>query len=362
MTARSKRVLLITLRADHGGGPRHVDLLLQGLTESHEVWLACPKDEPYYSKWLASGANGIYVLPHRKFTLMALLGLVRFILRERITLVHSHGKGAGVYSRLAKLLLPFVRVIHTLHGVHIGNYSGAKKGLYILFERWASLLTSGIINVSHGEQALCLELKLFKKEKSRVIYNGSPPAPAISRHRCAGEKSRIVVATISRFDFQKNMRLAFEIASLMRDEKEYLFLWLGDGDDAAGLKELSLEAGLENIVFAGFQDDVGSYLAQSDIYLSTSRWEGLPIAVIEALSFGIPVIASDVVGNTEVVEHGYNGFLYDVNQPEAAVRHLLSLKAEHLRSSLSLNAKAYYGANFTLEQMLHSVRDIYDNC
>lgn len=358
-----RKILILTVRADHGGGPRHIDLLLGGLQTLYDIWLACPKDKPYYEKWIHSGVKGIYVLPHRKIGFISLCGLVCFIVRNRISLVHSHGKGAGLYARLVKLILPWITIVHTFHGVHMGSYSDTKKRLYILYERLASLLTAKIINVSQGEKDICLKYRLFPDKKSVVIFNGIPPAPSDNQIVCDDDpkNKQIVVVTVSRFDFPKNMQLAFEIARMMRNEEEYLFLWLGDGDDAAELKLLCTQAGIKNIVFAGFQDDIGSYLAKSDVYLSTSRWEGLPIAMIEALSYGIPLVATNVVGNSEVVVDGYNGYLFEIGSPETAVKCLLSLKESADRSKFSNNAISYYNANFTLERMADAVKDVYES-
>ena len=119
-----------------------------------------------------------------------------------------------------------------------------------------------------------------------------------------------VVTTISRFDYAKNMSLAYEIAKNFKDNSSIVFLWLGDGDDRIKFESMAQKDGA-NIIFTGFADEVPAYLSATDIYLSTSRWEGLPYALIEAQSLGIPIVATNVVGNNEVVENGKNGFLFE---------------------------------------------------
>mgnify|MGYP000869713082 FL=1 len=306
------KILFITLRADHGGGPKHVDLLINNLSSEIEIYLACPQDRPYYDLWNESKkVKDIFALPHRKFSVKKLLELNKFIKDNDIKIIHSHGKGAGIYSRILKILNPRLKIVHTLHGVHIGEYGFLKKSAYIFLERFLTLFTDKFINVSKSENSVCLKLKLFKKSKSEVVYNGIKALlkddNAKIKFDLSGKK---VVTIISRFEYQKNMGLAYEIAKNFKDNSNIVFLWLGDGDDRAKFESMAQKDGA-NIIFTGFTDEVPAYLSATDVYLSTSRWEGLPYALIEAQSLGIPIVATNVVGNNEVVENGKSGFLFE---------------------------------------------------
>ena len=306
------KILFITLRADHGGGPKHVDLLINNLSSDMEIFLACPKDKPYYNMWSESKkVKDIFTLPHRKFSVKKLLGLNKFIKDNDIGMIHSHGKGAGIYSRILKILNPRLKIVHTLHGVHIGEYGFLKKSAYIFLEQFLTLFTDRFINVSNSENSVCLKLKLFEKSKSEVVYNGIKALLKDDNAKIKFDLSgKRVVTTISRFDYAKNMSLAYEIAKNFKDNSSIVFLWLGDGDDRAKFESMAQKDGA-NIIFTGFTDKISAYLSATDIYLSTSRWEGLPYALIEAQSLGIPVVATNVVGNNEVVENGKNGFLFE---------------------------------------------------
>ena len=83
--------------------------------------------------------------------------------------------------------------------------------------------------------------------------------------------------------------------------------------------------GVGNIVFTGFTNNPQKYLLASDAYLSTSRWEGMPLGVLEAMSVGLPVIASDVTGNNEAVLNGETGFVYSLGDIESAISLLTSI-------------------------------------
>ena len=355
-----KKILLLSLRADHGGGPKHVDLLINNLSSDMEIFLACPKDKPYYNMWSESKKiKDIFILPHRKFSVKKLLGLNKFIKDNDIEIVHSHGKGAGIYSRILKILNPRLKIVHTLHGVHIGEYGFLKKSAYIFLERFLTLFTDKFINVSKSENSVCLKLKLFKKSKSEVVYNGIKALlkddNAKIKFDLSGKK---VVTIISRFEYQKNMGLAYEIAKNFKDNSNIVFLWLGDGNDRAKFESMAQKDGA-NIIFTGFTDEVPAYLSATDIYLSTSRWEGLPYALIEAQSLGIPIVATNVVGNNEVVENGKSGFLFESAQQACRDIEIL-LNDEQIYGKMQAEALLNFKDKFNIGAMIRKVEKIYE--
>lgn len=355
---------MVTVRADHGGGPKHVDLIIKGFSQNQNIYLACPEDKPYYPEWQGlPQVKDTLVIPHRKFTLKAFWSLIRFCQKHNIDLVHSHGKGAGLYTRLLKIFFPRVVVIHTFHGIHTGEYSAFKKEVYFFLERIFSRLTDKFINVSKGEQQICLRNRLFKKHQSQVVYNAIPFLDEKARPRPDYLANKFVVVTVSRFDFPKNMGLAFDIASRFKNDPDIVFLWVGDGDDKLMLEEKVKAGEHTNILFTGFSNHVNQYLQWSDLYLSTSKWEGLPYALIEAASQRVPILATNVVGNNEVVTEGENGFLYELQEIEKAVAciHTLS-KDKVLHQKLAHNNYLAFLNNFQLEAMRAKLNSLYGNC
>lgn len=353
------KILFITLRADHGGGPKHVDLLINNLSSEIEIYLACPQDRPYYDLWSKSKKiKDIFALPHRKFSAKKLLELNKFIKDNDIKIIHSHGKGAGIYSRILKILNPRLKIVHTLHGVHIGEYGFLKKNAYIFLERFLTLFTDKFINVSNSENSVCLKLKLFKKSKSEVVYNGITALLKDDNAKIKFDLSaKKVVTTISRFDYAKNMSLAYEIAKNFKDNSSIVFLWLGDGDDRIKFESMAQKDGA-NIIFTGFTCKVPAYLSATDIYLSTSRWEGLPYALIEAQSLGIPIVATNVVGNNEVVENGKNGFLFeDARQACRDIKILLN--DEKIYGKMQAEALLNFKDKFEIRVAIGKMEQIY---
>jgi len=349
------KILLISVRSDFGGGPRHVDQLAKALPKGYDVYMAYPKEgDPYGTQWNATipDSNRIYI-PYRKFSLKALFDLHLFIKKNDIGIVHSHGNGAGIYSRLLKLVGCKAKIVHTFHGVTDSYSSKLKLYLNVAAGRFLKHFTDSFILVSKGEMNLAERMGFIAKKKAHVVFNGIATPDRIA------QSSDFKIISLSRFDYQKNMDLAYEIADSLKDE-DIEFVWVGNGDHWERLKKQSEQKKLR-IHFVGFSDKPMDYLANSSVYLSTSRFEGLPYALIEAASVGLPIVATDVVGNNEVVVHERNGFLF--KNADEACRYLKSLKNdESLRTKMAEESKTFFKENFTVDHMIKSLCRIYENC
>lgn len=364
MTGRPLRILLISARADVGGGPLHVDLLAKHLPADIEKWIACPDEAPYAPAWRdVSAVRGVLPIPRRRFSPSALFRLVGACRQWDINIVHSHGKGAGAYSRLLKLLRPRLKVVHTVHGVHLGQYGPAARSAYLMAERMLRHLTDAFVHVSYGEQVQCLALGLSSPATSHVVYNGLPPLHVSGLNafsELAGEP-RPVILTLARFEHQKNMSLALEIATLARrDHPDWLFVWAGDGPERMAIERQAQERKLTNIRFLGFTRQAADLLVRTDVFLSTSLWEGLPYALIEACSMGVPIVASRVIGNDEVAIADRNALLFspaDAGQAVTMIDNIL--RNPELRARLSLGAREVFEEFFTLDESIGRLASIY---
>ena len=168
------RILLITVRSDFGGGPRHVDQLVEKLPEDIVIFMAYPEGgKPYADKWRNNSriANSIYI-PYRRFSLKALYKLRSFVIKNKIDIVHSHGNGAGLYSRLLKILNPKVKVVHTFHGISDNYASKIKYVLSMIIGKILRIFADKYICVSQGEKNMSIERGFSNENNTVVIYNG----------------------------------------------------------------------------------------------------------------------------------------------------------------------------------------------
>ncbi|MHB8155959.1 MAG: glycosyltransferase family 4 protein [Desulfocucumaceae bacterium] len=320
---------MISSRADYGGGPEHLLTLVRGLAKNYRLFVACPREEPYWPMYqsLLKGER-MLELPHRRFSVSVLVKMLLLVRSGQIDIVHSHGRGAGAFSRLLKIFFPGLKVVHTFHGLHYENRSFGARAFYIGVERVLGMLTDVFICVSRGELSEAVDLGICRPEQASVIYNGILPASFPGDAALPGvEAGDFVVLHISRFDQPKNSGMALQIAErLFRQDPGVKFVFVGDGPEKQKLERAAKNKGLSNVLFLGFETMAGRYCRLAQVYLSTSKKEGLGIAAIEALSAGLPVIATDVPGSNEIVDHGENGFLFSKEDVDWAVGHILKLK------------------------------------
>jgi glycosyltransferase involved in cell wall biosynthesis len=356
------KILMITSRADYGGGPEHLLRLISHLSKNFQIYIAAPDDEPYYKKFCDFvGEENVVHIPHRKFTIGALVKLILFVRKKNISIIHSHGKGAGVYSRIASAITG-AKCIHTFHGIHIAEYSRVSAFLYIKIEQLLSLFTSKAISVSKGEYDLAISLSIIRKNKLEIIENGVIyPAQSNNDHNF---HKPFRILTVTRFDYSKNSELIILIATELQkqnllDDFEFHFVGRGEGEVeiANRIKNSTLR---DKFIFHGFQNDLIKYYQDAFVYLSTSRWEGLPLSVLEAMSFGVPVIATDVRGNKDAVINNQTGYLYNIEKPETAASAIIDLhNNKELWLSLSLAARERVRNNFTVNRMAQLTEKLY---
>ena len=360
---KSLRVLAISVRADYGGGPEHLYQLAKGLIQRGVgLYVAVPKEKPYWARFAELlGEEALLDIPHRQFTLGAWCRLWRFSREKNIRLIHSHGRGAGIYGRMLSALTN-TPCVHTQHGLHLRQYKTIiGKGFYVVVEKFLSRLTQKTIFVSHFERQETLGWDICRPGKSVVIPNGVRVENGYTRREARQalglNGQEFIIISISRFDIAKNMDLALEIA---RRYSEGQFVWLGEGPDYQNLKKKVNEEGVANVSFIGFTDAVPLYLAASDVYLSTSRWEGLPLAVLEAMAVGLPVVVSDVMGNRDLVVPGQTGWLYPLQNIEPALQSLEVLRQDReLRRRMGAEAHKLVQSNYSIDSMVENNLDIY---
>ncbi|MBQ9232260.1 MAG: glycosyltransferase [Prevotella sp.] len=351
------KVLFVTARSDYGGGPRHLNQLVNGLPSDIEIFMAYPENgDPYAEIWKCNERiSGNFFIPYRKLSVITIFRLRQFIKKNRINIIHSHGNGGGIYSRTVKWLCPDVKVIHTYHG--ISDYYRSRTKLLIgdVIGRFLSPFANLYICVSNGERKVAIERRFSKEHNTIVIYNGIPiPNECVARD----EKSTpLRIVTLSRFDYSKNMESMYRIAKQLSNAHDVEFIWVGDGEDRPRLETAAQSENLP-IKFVGFTREPMRYLLDSDLYISTSRFEGLPYALIEAASLGLPIVASNVKGNNEVVKHNFNGFLF--NTEDEAVHYIqVILNDLNTYKRMSKASVSYYDQNFTEDKMISSILSIY---
>lgn len=358
-------ILQITLRADYGGAPEHLWQLLRHKSGNDTYFIACPMDQPYWQRFHTKiPREHICPLPHLRFKITALLKLIIFICNNNIQLLHTHGKGARIYGKLAGFFTG-VPCVHTPHGIHLGSYNRYKKFLYRCYENITGYGLKHIFYVSKSERQSAASNKLWGSIPFSIVSNGVNTVADEQRKTWRKQlrtllgiaESDFVVASLTRFDYAKNMQEAYQIA---KDFPNFIFLWIGDGEDKESLETQSRYEKVENIMFTGFTDFPVQFLAAADAYLSTSRWESLPFGVIKAMSVGLPVVASNVPGNRDAVKHDKTGFCYPLGETSAAGQYLTTIAEDkQLLDQLAAEALQTQRKFFSAQTMAGKIQEIY---
>lgn len=348
----SKNVLEISVRSDIGGGPKHLlDLLTYNSSET-KLFVAIPYGYDL-SEAIRSAAEDSIEIPHRKFSIVSLYKLIRFCKKNKIKTVHSHGRGAGYYSRLMKLF--GFKVIHTLHGVHIEDTFTNKVKFF--FDRLLKNLTDQFICVSSGEMKSAIEQKIIRESKTNVIVNGVEVYPFRE-----SSKKITKICMLGRLCYQKGYDLLIEhIEAFCKQypKTDFTITIAGHGEDEESLKyQLSKTSfAKDKIIFQGKTLNPIAFLSEYDGFLSMARFEGLPLSLLEAISLSLPCIVSNVVGNADVIQ-GDNGLLFELENQESFNKSFLSFTTQS-QNQKAITAHGHLKKHFDIKLQVISTVKLY---
>ena len=363
------RVLHLLVSTSPGGGPKHVYDLVRHLSKSEfEFMVGAPRDGIFFERFQELGIS-VTEIPLGHVGIRPLFATIRLIRQHRVDLVHTHGKGPGLYGRLAARWLG-IPAVHTFHGIHYDSYPWLGQCLYLTLERCLSRLTHTIINVSASQEAEGLNLHLFKPGQSMVITNGvdfeemdqrlleSP----VKRERLGLRPDDVVLGCVSRFDPVKRLEVLLAALGRLQDRIPGVMLVLvGGGGEEDRIRRLTRRLGLQDrVIFTGFLETPARIYPALDLYLSTSLKEGLPLSLVEALGAGLATVATDVPGHRDVVVHGKTGLLIPADNEAALADAVVSLWADPIkRAALSKAARQWVRDEFGIEKMLGRTAAVY---
>lgn len=364
-TAPLGPVLQLLVSTQPGGGPQHVLTVAAWLRARRwRTIVAGPRDGAIFERFRESGIETIELATDR-FSAGTLAELVRLVRARRVRLIHSHGKGAGLYGRLVARALG-VPAVHTLHGLHFEQYGTAKRAAYLALERRLSRWTRVIVNVSRAQEAEGLALRLFDKRQSRVVVNGVDVArlstaaaePGEARAALGLPSSAPAVGCAARFDPIKRLDLLLDAAARVADGALRVVL-IGRGTEERRLRERAVALGLGGrVVFPGEVVDAARLFRGFDVYAATSAKEGMPLAPLEAMALGVPVLASDIPAHRELLGDASPGLV--AGGPDAFADALRGVLADGAaRAALAAEQRTRARSEFDVRQMLATVEAIY---
>lgn len=292
----------------------------------------------------------------------ALMAVHEIVMKKEIDIIHANSTLAGVVMYSYSFFNKNLHYIYTPHGYY--SFKKMRKWIHFfvrVVEKRVNKSANLIIHVSESEEHEAITSQLVTPEKSIVILNGAKDPDF---NPSTKSSSKFTIVNLARVDDPKNpfefIRLAEKI---VRKYENIHFLWAGDGkyleEARQKVKDLKME---EKIKFIGFTSETEQVLQEADLYFSTSYYEGLPFAVVEAISYKLPLMLTDIMGHRDIVRENGNGILFKL-QDDQSVMNFIDEAVSNKSSWQSMSNQSYkiFKEKFSVDSMIQKLMGVYEN-
>lgn len=357
----------IVLSLKVGGLERVVVYLAQQFRQSGHPVLVCCLDErgEFADQLSASGIPVILVRRPDGIGLKTMWHLAKILRDREIQIVHTHNPSAHLHGVIAGLLAGVHVRVHTRHG---RNYPDDRRK--ILLNHMLSWVSSRIVAVSDDALAVARDVERISEHKLLRIWNGIDLEPYL--RKASDQQAQVlesgsaattpVIGSVGRLSKEKDYGTMLQAFRLVLEHEPKAQLWLvGDGPAANDLRRQAAELGLTGKAhFVGQRLNIAELLQKFTLFSLSSTTEGLSMTLIEAMASGVPIVATDVGGNREVINPPECGIVVPPSNPQALADAYLSLirdstQREKMRMAGPVRARNY----FSMEKMAHDYDDLY---
>ena len=318
----------------------------------------------------------VYLILRKRFRLLFLLRLCRFLIKQDIKVLHTHTLNANFYGRIAGKLAGVPVLLTTVHSLIIDELKGLKKpsaGDYLRYKAdlFLSRMCNNLVAVS-GNIKERMTTQGIPAEKIHVIPNavdtdkfqsGAVNVKEVKKEFGFSPESTLV-GIIGRVVPLKNHAIFLKAARQLSNRLENVnFLVVGDGPLLESMKRLSRELGLGGrVVFTGWRLDVERIMPALDVLVLCSQVEGLNITVLESMACEVPVVGTDVPGINSIVIHDNTGILVPVGDIETLTDALHSLLNDSAKAkAMGRAARKYILDNFSMDRLVSSYIEVYSS-
>ena len=353
-----KRVVHLIDNLRVGGAEKQLVLFCRHIDpERFEQIVVCMREAGPLEQQLIEAGIRVVVLGKRyKIDPLFFISLVQAFRTIEPDLVMCWLFSANLWGRFAALFFPHIKIIATerVEGDWKRWYHRAIDKLLL------RLRTDVLLANSEGVIHYCVEKEKISLEKVRVVFN----AIAVRERERTLDPVRQFkkVVSISRLTPQKGVDVAIEVAACIheRDAAVQFFIY-GAGECEEQYRQIVRERGLSATVHFMGKDRVYNIMKDADVFFSASRYEGLPNAIMEAMAYGLPIVATDIGGTNELITHGETGLLApkdDVATLAGYVMWMLADKAQAGR--LGAKAKEVIGNKFLITTIVRDLEEVFD--
>jgi glycosyltransferase EpsD len=312
--------------------------------------------------------------PFDKSNFKAFVKLKNLIETEKYDLVTCHTSIASAIARFACINIrknSHTKLLYTVHGFDFSRYTSLKTWLmYYPMEKFLSRFADGMVTINNEDYNLILQRKFRNRDtflingigvnSNRLIISNKQPKEDL-RPEYGFSNTDFILIYIAEFIHRKNHQFIIDSAERLKNEIPGLkILFVGKGSLMNDMKKNVEENQLSSVIsFLGFRTDIGNLIHISDIGISASRLEGLGLNIAEAQFAGLPVVATHDKGHEELVQHGYNGFLFPQNKHEKFIECIKTLYLNaKLRETMGKNGSESV-RKFDITVSLKQMNEIY---
>lgn len=363
------RISHVVENLNRGGLERVViDLVRAQAAAGHDCQVVCLFEAGSLAPELLS--HGIRVIACGKrdgADLRAILRLRRALTSQRTEVLHSHNGTPHYYARVAALGLGLRRVVNTRHGMGDSSPASRREWLFRQSMRW----TDAAVAVSAAAGRRLTDTGLVPAHKLHVLPNGihagdfrqrDPQLRAQLAASLGLAPDTQLVGFVGRLNWAKDLGTMVDaFARVHAQRKDVALVLAGEGSERGAVEAAIAQAGIGDRVFLlGDRNDIPQLLPAFSMFAMSSISEGYSIALLEACACALPIVATRVGGNAEIVADGVNGLVVPPRDPEALAAAMVSLLDDPQRAAdMGHAGRAWLLANSTFEVMASRYLDVY---
>lgn len=364
--SNKKKILYILTKADLGGVSKYILEITEHLQDTVEPFFIM-SSSGYLSEELQKFgfSNNIHFVPMTNsisnilLHITSILKTLKIINEIKPNIIHCNSTTGGIVGRICGFLSN-TPVIFTAHGwAFTDGISKGKQIFYKVLESLLAVFTKKIICVSEFDRQIALKVMPIFKKKLITIHNGiSDIDEKFIKKDFSTDKIKIVM--ISRFCPQKDpYTLIFAVSDLIKEGYDIRLDLFGYGEELDRVLECIKSQNTDKIQYKGEISDVTPILKDYDIYSLISNWEGLPIGIIEGMRAGLPILVSDVGGNSECVKN--NGYLVKRQDIQDCIKQIRYFGDNRVHLvQLGQRSKELFEEEFCLQKMLEETIKQYE--
>ncbi|MDP8296768.1 MAG: glycosyltransferase family 4 protein [Candidatus Orphnella occulta] len=309
------RILFIITHLALGGAQKQLLSLIQNLDkDKYDLFLCAGGRGRLRGEFEKTSLSKTYFIAELVRIISPLNDLIAFvriyllIRNNRFDIVHTHSPKASILGRWAAFLAGVRNIVYTVHGWSFHDFlNPLSRYLYVSLEKFTALVTKKIIVVSSSDLRKGLEEKVSTADKFVIIHYGvsAQRAESIFLQRKARLSFESLVINISCLKRQKGLIHFLDAVQMIQAKRrDITFFIVGDGPLKESIKrEIEKRKLSGHVLLKGWVNDVSQLLSRASLLVITSLWEGLPLAVIEAVASGLPVVATDTGGVLDILDN-----------------------------------------------------------